>query len=106
MQALTISLANSGKKVLRRWKHLRDAFAKPTKKAKWRQSYQNKKNTSITTSCRRKEKVLSHAQLPQKRKKLDDVDLKIMKALEPENPNAPMSFFRSLLPHTESYDND
>nr|CAI5819432.1 unnamed protein product [Callosobruchus analis] len=61
----------------------------------WRQSYQNKKNTSITTSCRRKEKVLSHAQLPQKRKKLDDVDLKIMKALEPENPNAPMSFFRS-----------
>nr|CAI5819428.1 unnamed protein product [Callosobruchus analis] len=102
-----------GKKVLRRWKHLRDAFAKPTKKAKecitsGAKATRTKKNTrtSITTSCRRKEKVLSHAQLPQKRKKLDDLDLKIMKVLEPEKPNAPMSFFRSLLPHTESYDND
>ncbi|CAH1977613.1 unnamed protein product [Acanthoscelides obtectus] len=63
----------------------------------------------IRQSTVRKEKALSNGQPPKRRKKLDEVDLKILNALEnkePENPNSQMSFFQSLLLHTETFDSD
>ncbi|CAL1274084.1 unnamed protein product [Larinioides sclopetarius] len=56
-----------------------------------------------------KEKTVSNIQARRRHKKLDEIDLKILNALEksaPEKPNSQMSFFHSLLRHTENFDND
>ncbi|CAL1272148.1 unnamed protein product [Larinioides sclopetarius] len=56
-----------------------------------------------------KEKTVSNTQARRRHKKLDEIDLKILNALEksaPEKPNSQMSFFHSLLRHTENFDND
>lgn len=39
-----------------------------------------------------------------KHRKPDEVELRILKALEAENPNSNLSFFQSLLPHLNKYD--
>lgn len=39
-----------------------------------------------------------------KHRKPDEVELKILKALEPEKQNSKMSFFQSLLPHLDRFD--
>ncbi|PNF40026.1 hypothetical protein B7P43_G12939, partial [Cryptotermes secundus] len=60
----------------------------------------------LTTA--RKEKALP-SQLRRKHKKMDEVDLQIVKALdktEPEILNPQMSFYHSLLPHTENFNSD
>jgi len=45
--------------------------------------------------------------LPNKRRrKQDEIGLKILKALEPEKPNSHMSFFQGVLPHLSKFDNN
>ncbi|GFR31553.1 uncharacterized protein TNCT_232991 [Trichonephila clavata] len=142
-----------GKEVMKRWKHLRDAFAKyektakenrttashPTKKRKYifndelqflKKIYDKTETTDsfiIEEKSMSKEETESISQAPEntihevvqttatnekalpsqtrkKHKKMDDVNLKILKdKTEFEVPSPQMSFYHSLLPHTKDF---
>ena len=67
-------------------------------------------NTEKEITAVTSKKYVSTAKPPKrKHKKLDEIDLKILKALErkePEKPNSQMSFFHSLMPHLEKFDDN
>lgn len=147
-----------GKEVMKRWKHLRDAFARDEKYAKesktsgslvtkkkkkyifhdelqfLKKIYQNTETTESfileegnknetnnrpwqqpenlvreegrTTTTTTKEKALL-SQPRRKRKNMDVVDLKNLSVLDKEEPpNPQMSFYNSLLPHTENFNSN
>lgn len=142
----------SGKDVLKRWKHLRDAFVKSQKKCKaskasgsqaskvkkyifndelqflrkiyeereTEESYNNEERNieelsgppsspEVTTVEGKAEAVVPKAKgLKRQHKKMDDVDLKILEALkkDSEKENDKLTFFKSLLPHVDKFDDN
>lgn len=136
----------SGNEVLKRWKNLRDSFAKAEKKMKdgkasgsqatkkrkyifsnelqfLKKIYTGREVTEshspeveeegateeVSTEKRPKtpEVTINEKSKTRKHKKMDDVDLKIIKALEStkETPDSNMSFFQSLMPHIANFNN-
>lgn len=60
--------------------------------------------TNSTTNKTNKTANAATSNRTRKHCKSDEVELKIMKALEPEKPNSKMSFFHSMLPHLDRFD--
>ena len=147
-----IHFSFSGKDVINRWKHIRDAYVKSQKKCKaakasgsqapkvrkyifndelqflrkiyeereTEESYNNEDNNieelggppsppEVTTVEGKAEAVVSKAKgLKRQHKKMDDVDFKILEALkrDSEKPSDKLTFFKSLLPHVDKFDDN
>lgn len=136
----------SGNEVLKRWKNLRDSFAKAEKKMKdgkasgsqatkkrkyifsnelqfLKKIYTGREVTeshspeveeegateeeSTEKRPNTPEVTINEKSKTRKHKKMDEVDLKIIKALEStkETPDSNMSFFQSLMPHIANFNN-
>ncbi|KAJ8945469.1 hypothetical protein NQ314_009221, partial [Rhamnusium bicolor] len=113
------------KDVLKRWTNLRDAFVKSKRKLKdcekrqeglaeveeedavpQRAHEDTEGATNTITGEANKRTTETPSTRARKHRKPDEIELRIMKALESEKPDNKMAFFNSLLPHLDTFDNN